>query len=112
MYNNLHQRKQRLTINGLKNLGNTCYINVVLQALYYTIPLTNYLFLHKFESKKTITNGLKKVMYCLKTMNNPVVPEEFRNILAIKVDICKGFMQNDSEELLNQILDAIHEETK
>lgn len=112
MYNNLHQRKQQITINGLKNLGNTCYINVILQALNYTMPLTNYLFLHRFDIKKPVTTGLKKVIYCLKTVNGPISPEEFKSILEKKFDICKGYMQNDSAELLNKILNAMHEEMK
>uniref|UniRef100_A0A8C3QSB2 USP domain-containing protein n=1 Tax=Cyanoderma ruficeps TaxID=181631 RepID=A0A8C3QSB2_9PASS len=32
---------------GLFNLGNTCYINVILQCLTYTPPLANYLLSHK-----------------------------------------------------------------
>ncbi|NXU66802.1 UBP42 hydrolase, partial [Horornis vulcanius] len=32
---------------GLFNLGNTCYINVILQCLTYTAPLANYLLSHK-----------------------------------------------------------------
>ncbi|NXC00325.1 UBP42 hydrolase, partial [Orthonyx spaldingii] len=32
---------------GLLNLGNTCYINVILQCLTYTPPLANYLLSHE-----------------------------------------------------------------
>ncbi|NXD04245.1 UBP42 hydrolase, partial [Certhia familiaris] len=32
---------------GLFNLGNTCYVNVILQCLTYTPPLANYLLSHE-----------------------------------------------------------------
>ncbi|XP_017691450.1 PREDICTED: ubiquitin carboxyl-terminal hydrolase 42-like isoform X2 [Lepidothrix coronata] len=40
-----HQRQRPGA--GLLNLGNTCYINVILQCLTYTPPLANYLLSHE-----------------------------------------------------------------
>ncbi|NWS24721.1 UBP42 hydrolase, partial [Polioptila caerulea] len=40
------QKRQRPGA-GLFNLGNTCYINVILQCLTYTPPLANYLLSHE-----------------------------------------------------------------
>ncbi|NWI78992.1 UBP42 hydrolase, partial [Dryoscopus gambensis] len=41
---------------GLFNLGNTCYINVVLQCLTYTPPLANYLLSYK-HSRSCLQQG-------------------------------------------------------
>ncbi|KAK9765316.1 hypothetical protein K7432_006450 [Basidiobolus ranarum] len=52
-------RKERLSTSwenilpvgpGFNNLGNTCYINVILQALIYTPPLTNYMLTKEHSS--------------------------------------------------------------
>jgi ubiquitin C-terminal hydrolase len=44
--------------------------------------------------------------------NTIIAPETFKEIVGKKNEFFSGFEQNDSHELLNFILDTIHEETK
>ena len=44
---------------GLANLGNTCFLNSVLQVLTYTPPLVNYVLLENHKGK------CKSIAYCI-----------------------------------------------
>ncbi len=85
---------------GLRNIGNTCYMNSTIQCLSHTIPLTKYLLEKlKIEDsdrvKKTfpVLQSYTKLIYHLWTNNKPdptnpkniipIVPQEFKKILSI-----------------------------
>ncbi|CAM9918521.1 unnamed protein product [Lampetra planeri] len=100
---------------GLKNLGNTCFVNASLQGLTYTAPLANFLLYgdHSWTCKQT-----EFCMMCLLekhvfntfmnrgTAINPI--EIVRNFKYIGEDLCFG-RQEDAHVFLGYVIDALHQ---
>jgi len=101
-------------INGLKNLGNTCYINVVIQCLSYTVDMSNYFLSNTYLKDKTknskedrtmldsYVNLLKGLWYLDKTIAPASFVKKFKTVNKFSSD------QQDSHEALITLIDNIH----
>ncbi|XP_033838141.1 ubiquitin carboxyl-terminal hydrolase 33 isoform X2 [Periophthalmus magnuspinnatus] len=105
-------------LTGLKNIGNTCYMNAALQALSNCPPLTQFFLecgaLVRTDKKPALCKSYQKLVSDLWHINRPsyVAPTAlFQGIKAIN-PMFRGYSQQDSQEFLRCLMDQLHEELK
>uniref|UniRef100_A0A674DAL2 Ubiquitin carboxyl-terminal hydrolase n=1 Tax=Salmo trutta TaxID=8032 RepID=A0A674DAL2_SALTR len=105
-------------LTGLKNIGNTCYMNAALQALSNCPPLTQFFVecggLVRTDKKPALSKSYQKLVADLWHKNRPsyVIPTNlFQGIKAVN-PMFRGYSQQDSQEFLRCLMDQLHEELK
>ncbi|XP_075711344.1 ubiquitin carboxyl-terminal hydrolase 50 [Rhinoderma darwinii] len=114
--NDLPMQRKDNGVTGLRNLGNTCYMNAVIQCLSCTTPLVEYFFSWRFEKliareKKELVNAFANLMADIWFgKDKHVSPEDFLSIMCnVHPPFGKG-AQQDAQELLIYTLNALHED--
>jgi ubiquitin carboxyl-terminal hydrolase 8 len=106
---------------GLKNLGNTCFMNSIIQCLSGTLPFARYfnsgVFRQHINKDNFLGTGgvlVEGFAALLRTMwsenYNCISPVLFRQALIQFAPQFRGSEQHDSQEFLNFLLDGIHED--
>lgn len=109
---------------GLTNLGNTCYMNSALQCISYLPLLRAYLLSNQYKSKGDLNKDnplgsggkfleesadLLRVMWSARLGEKS--PTRFKTQLGKINSQFSGADQQDAQELLNYMLDVLHEDS-
>uniref|UniRef100_A0A3Q2YSG7 ubiquitinyl hydrolase 1 n=1 Tax=Hippocampus comes TaxID=109280 RepID=A0A3Q2YSG7_HIPCM len=102
---------------GLKNHGNTCFMNAVVQCLSNTDLLAEYLGLERYKSAETrvangeVTEHLASLVRALWTLEyTPQLSVDFKAIVSKFGSQFRGNSQHDALEFLLWLLDRVHED--
>ena len=106
---------------GLKNLGNTCYMNTALQCINSCWELTNFFLRKNIDEKINKSNPLGYKGFLCKSYGNllhhlwygtsPVYsPDIFLSIISDINATFAGKHQQDAHEFLNFLIDGLHED--
>lgn len=115
---------------GLVNRGNTCFLNTTLQMLSNIPPLTEYFIeknfdddlmnrlseeKHKENPDRRAVNYIilskeyAKLITALWTNSGAIEPRSFHQCIQTFEPTFRGFSQQDAQEVMTYILDALHE---
>ncbi|XP_063494582.1 ubiquitin carboxyl-terminal hydrolase 50 [Symphalangus syndactylus] len=105
-------------VTGLRNLGNTCYMNAILQCLCSILPLVEYFLSGKYIT--ALQNDCSEVAtafaYLMTDMSlgdsDCVSPEIFRSALGNLYPAFTKKTQQDAQEFLIYVLNELHEALK
>uniref|UniRef100_M4BGP8 Ubiquitin carboxyl-terminal hydrolase n=1 Tax=Hyaloperonospora arabidopsidis (strain Emoy2) TaxID=559515 RepID=M4BGP8_HYAAE len=106
---------------GLRNLGNTCFMNSALQCLSHVELLTRYFLSNKYKKDLNHDNPLgtggnlaaeydvllKELWFGTAPSTSPA---NFKRAVSRFAPQFSGFQQHDAQELLAYIIDGLHED--
>ncbi|CAM9804058.1 unnamed protein product, partial [Discosporangium mesarthrocarpum] len=106
---------------GLQNLGNTCFMNSMLQCLLAAEPLTNHFLSRGWiqdlnENNALGMNGKMAEAYDSLVTDafsgefSSVVPSKLKRVIGDFAPAFAGYQQQDSQELMSFLLDGLHED--
>ncbi|KAI4883540.1 hypothetical protein NFI96_032196 [Prochilodus magdalenae] len=105
-------------LTGIKNIGNSCYMNAALQALSNCPPLTQFFLdcsgLVRTDKKPALCKSYQKLISELWHKKRPsyVVPTSLFHGIKLVNPMFRGYAQQDTQEFLRCLMDQLHEELK
>ena len=116
-----YKKENKHGLVGLNNLGNTCYMNTGLQCLSNCELLTKYFledYYKEFVNKENpigsqgeIVEKYSQLIHHLWYGNNDCVsPIQFKVAFGKNYNAFADFRQQDSQEFISYLLDALHED--
>ncbi|NXR09268.1 UBP2 hydrolase, partial [Semnornis frantzii] len=107
-------------LTGLRNLGNTCFMNSILQCLSNTKELRDYCLQNQYlrdlnnnsRMRTALISEFAKLIQLLWTSspNDSVSPSEFKTQIQRYAPRFVGYNQQDAQEFLRFLLDGLHSE--
>lgn len=104
---------------GLRNIGNTCFLNAVVQCLSHTRVLRNYCLLKSYKHEKFSKEEAKLMdtfsqvlsdLWDVREGDAVVNPRQFYSVFKAAVPYFSGYSQQDAQEFLRFLLDKLHTE--
>ncbi|XP_050034496.1 ubiquitin carboxyl-terminal hydrolase 2-like [Dermacentor andersoni] len=107
---------------GLRNLGNTCFMNSIVQCLAHTRPLLEYCLKDGYVSEiNSSTSSMKGALFeafatLMKSIwrcsngEYAISPQAFRSQIQKFAPRFMGYSQQDSQEFLHYLLQGLHED--
>ncbi|XP_037071271.1 ubiquitin carboxyl-terminal hydrolase 33-like [Pollicipes pollicipes] len=105
-------------LTGLRNIGNTCYMNAALQALSNLPPLTRYFLdcdrLVPADRKPGLARAYLRLVHEMWSRRRAscLAPTAVLQTLRAAHPQFRGFQQHDSQEFLRCFMDVMHEELR
>lgn len=110
------EKRGRIHCQGIENLGNTCYMNSVIQALNAT-KLSLFFLTNDISSSLScdipyvrLTNEFVRVIQKLNcdVKKSPVYPRSFKDSMGEVYKPFQGISQQDANEFFNVLVDGLH----
>ena len=110
----LAPEQQQSTWRGLRNLGNTCYLNSAMQMIFSVPDFLQALTTATVDNEKQhhLSSGILQLW---QNLNDPqrtgaATPFKIKKAIDERTDKFRGYQQRDAHEFLGDLIDQIHEE--
>lgn len=96
---------------GLRNLGNTCFMNSALQCLSNVQTLTDYFLIYDINKKNTLVNEYKKfITHVWNKTQESFEPWSIKKYVSQIAPRFAGYSQQDAQEFMTFLLTQLHED--